>query len=241
MPLAAAGFGAYFGSILSQKNKYENDFRIDMQYLIYANSILFGLLNSLYSLKQQFIASPEIIKEMNILKEEKNSCLEVYLKKNSFDDISKRFNKFNYIKKQILQAEYIFPINEENLKILVETNLNIFNLILSCKESLDTLNCIIKELNSHLHLAEIDMVRYLKPDSQYYLKWYELRLSFHTNVDDCINNINLLIKCLNKSGKILSTNNKKIKFQPIVINNIDKNLQPKTSNLHPQLVEWVEN
>lgn len=239
IPLIAAGGGAYIGSWLSQKNKLKNDFKMDMQYLSYANSVLFAILNSLYTLKQQFIVAPEVIEEMNLLETARNNALDIYLQKNDEKSIKEKYNQFTWLNKQIIQADYSFPINEEKLKILVDINRNIFTLILGCKECLDTLNCIIKELNSHVHLVEIDMVKYLKPDAGFYQKWYELRTGLNINVDDCIVNVDLLIKCINKSGKILSVNNKKINFQPIYVKSLDNKLLPNTESRYHKLREWV--
>lgn len=239
VPLIAAGGGAYIGSWLIQKNKLENDFKMDMQYLSYANSVLFAILNSLYTLKQQFVIAPEVVEEMNLLETARNNTLEIYLQKNDEKSIKEKYNQFTWLSKQIIQADYSFPINEEKMKILVDVNRNIFTLILGCKECLNTLNCIIKELNSHLHLVEIDMLKYLKPDSGFYQKWYELRNALNINVDDCIVNLDLLIKCLNKAGEILSVDNKKIKFQPIYVKPPDNKLLPNTQPMYHKLAEWV--
>ena len=60
IPLVAAGFGAFVGGYFAQKNYMNNVFKIDIQYINYANSILFGLLNSLYCLKKQFIVDDKV-------------------------------------------------------------------------------------------------------------------------------------------------------------------------------------
>ena len=81
MPLVAAGFGAFAGGWFSQRNKLNNDFKKDIQYLNYANSILLSLLNSLYGFKKQFITSDNVKKEMQLLESVKDDLLDVYLKK----------------------------------------------------------------------------------------------------------------------------------------------------------------
>jgi len=239
IPLVSAGFGAFAGGWINQNIKQKNDFKADIKYLDYTNSVLFGLINSLYNLKKQFIASPQVINEMQLLKEIKNDLLDQCLRKNTPKDIMKKFNQFSLINKQIIQNNYSLPINEEKLKILVETRQDIYTLILGCKESLDTLNQLVKELNAHIHLFEIDLVKYGKPGTGFYQKLYELRTSLYINVDDCITIIDLLIKCINKSAKIL-TKNKKIHFQPTVIKGIEQNLLPQTECLYPLLLDWVK-
>ena len=238
MPLIAAGFGAFAGGWFTQRNKQNSDLKLDIKYLDYANSVLFALINSLYALKKQFIVSPEVIKEMNLLSEIKNDVLDQYLKKDTPKDIKEKFNQFSFINKQIIQTSYTFPINEENLKILAEIRQDIFSLILGCKESLGTLNQLINELNAHIRLFELDLAKYGKPGSGFYPKLYELRTSLSINVDDCITIIDLLIKCINKSAKII-IKNKKIKFQPTLVKCVEQNLLPKTESLYPLLEKWI--
>ena len=55
IPLVSAGFGAFAGGYFAQKNYLKNSFKCDIQYINYTNSILFGLLNSLYSLKNNLL------------------------------------------------------------------------------------------------------------------------------------------------------------------------------------------
>ena len=238
MPLVAAGFGAFVGGWFSQKNQQAYDFKVNIKYLDYTNSVLFALINSLYGLKKQFIASPEVLKEMALLQDVKDNMLDIYLKKDSPKDIKEKFNQFSLLNKKIIQSNYTFPINEEKLKMLVETRQDIFSLILGIKESLEILNNLVNELNAHIQLVEIDLVKYAKPDSGFYQKLYELRISLEVNVDDCINSIDLLIKCINKSGNIL-TKNTKLKFQSTVIRGIETSLLPKTECQYPYLLDWV--
>lgn len=242
MPLVAAGFGAFAGGWFSQRNKLNNDFKKDIQYLNYANSILLSLLNSLYSFKKQFITSDNVKKEMQLLESVKDDLLDVYLKKDDMKSVKEKFNQFNWLNKKIIQANYNFPINEEKLNILATINVNIYTLILGCKESLEMLNRLTEQLNQHIQLVEIDIVKYAKPDSGFYQKLYELRMNLSINIDDCINNLDLLMKCINKSAKILLANNKKYKitFNPLIAECIEEELVPQIQSQYSQLIKWIK-
>ena len=237
MPLVAAGFGAFAGGWFAQRNKIKNDFKISMQYLNYTNSILLALVNSLYAFKKQFIATENITQEMQILENIKNEFMDEYLQKNDLKSIKEKFNQFNWLNKKIIQSKYTLPLNEEKLIILSKVNINIYTLILGCKESLDTLNNIIEQLNLHLSLSEIDLIKYLKPSCRFYQKLYELRIALHTNIDDCINNMVLLVACINKAGILLCKN--KNCFNTTLINNTPENLKPTTESLYPELTKWI--
>lgn len=241
MPLIAACTGAFAGGWFNQKYKQKNDFKRDIQYLNYTNSILLSLLNSLYGFKKQFITSENVKNEMLLLETIKDDVLDVYLKKDDIKNVKEKFNQFNWLNKKIIQANYNFPINEEKLSILATTNVNIYTLILGCKESLEMLNSLIEQLNQHIQLVEIDIVRYAKPGSGFYQKLYELRINLNINIDDCINNMDLLMKCINKSAKLLLSNNKKdkIPFNPLILDGIEEELVPKIQSQYPQLVKWV--
>ena len=166
---------------------------------------------------------------------------EKYTVKDNTDYLKEVFNQFSLINKTILCAKYTFPINEENLKILTNVNMNIFTEIINYRELLVILNKTIEAINEHLHLAELDL-KYTKPESGYYKKLQELRKIFHTNIDDCIYTAELLIKCLNKSGKILTRKSKDGKeiFKQLVIPQIDDSLLPKLAIKHDGIEEWLE-
>lgn len=238
MPLVAAAFGAFVGGWFAQRNKIKNDFKISMQYLNYTNSILLALVNSLYGFKKQFIASENITQEMQILENIKNEFMDEYLQNNDLKSIKEKFNQFNWLNKKIIQSKYVLPLNEEKLIILSKVNINIYTLILGCKETLETLNNLIEQLNLHMKLPEIDLVKYLKPSCGFYQKLYELRIALHTNIDDSINNIVLLMECINKAGSILCKNDKNY-FKTTLIDNIPENLKPTTESLYPELVKWI--
>lgn len=241
IPLVAAGFGAFAGGYFAQRNYLNNAFKIDIQYINYANSILFGLLNSLYCMKKQFIADDKVQVEMQLINNLPDESFEEYVGNNNKHYLKKIFNMFSCINRSILCAKYTFPINEENLKIMADVNMNIFTEIINCRESLTILNKIIETLNEHIHLAEIDL-KHTKPGNGYYKKLHDLRISLHENVDDCIYNVELLIKCFNKSGKLLTKNNKvgtEI-FKQIIIPQIEDVLLPLKATKHIQIEKWIE-
>lgn len=241
MPLVAAGFGAFAGGWFSQRNEQNNDFKRDIQYLNYTNAITLSLLNSLYGFKKQFITSDNVKNEMQLLENAKEDLLDVCLRKDDIKSVKEKFNQFNWLNKKIIQANYNFPINEEKLHILATTNVNIYTLILGCKESLEMLNSLIEQLNQHVQLVEIDIVKYAKPGSGFYQKLYELRMNLNINIDDCISNLDLLMKCINKSAKILLSNKKdKIPFNPLIVEDIEEGLAPQTKSQYPQLVKWIK-
>lgn len=241
IPLVAAGFGAFAGGYFAQKNYMNNVFKIDIQYINYANSILFGLLNSLYCLKKQFIVDDKVQEEMQLIDNLPDESFDEYVGNNNEHYLKKVFNMFSFINQTILCAKYTFPINEENLKIIADINMNIFTEIINCRESLTILNKVIEILNEHIHLAEIDL-KYTKHGNGYYKKLHDLRISLHENVDDCIYNVELLIKCLNKSGKLLTKNSKKGTeiFKEIIIPQVEDDLQPVKATKHIQIEKWLE-
>ena len=104
------------------------------------------------------------------------------------------------------------------------------------------LNCLIEQLNQHIQLVEIDIVKYAKPNFGFYQKLYEFRMNLSINMDDCINNLDLLMKCMNKSAKILLANNKKYKktFNPLIAECIEEELVPQIQSQYPQLIKWIK-
>ncbi len=238
IPLFAAGFGAFCGSAINQRNKEFNDYKLDIQYIAYANSILFALLDSLYQLKKQFICDENVILEMELLEKVRFTTFSQVLNV-KIENIKDKFNQFKFCSKKIIVSDCLFPINEEKLKILADVNMNIFNLIVSCRESLMNINEVIKQLNEHVCISEDD-IRKTAFDG-YYSKWYELRNIFATCVDDSIVCIILLIECLNKSGTILSKKYKRISFNTIPVDKLKINgLYPKIESPNKKLSEWVK-
>jgi hypothetical protein len=238
IPLFAAGLGAYCGSAINQKNKEFNDYKLNIQYIMYTNSILFALLNSLYALKEQFICNKEIDNEMKLLQQAKLTTFS-QIKKINIKDIKEKFNQFVFCSKKVIIPKYEFPINEEKLKILADINMNIFSLIVSCRESLMNINAIIEQLNIHVSISEDDIRK--TAYEGYYKKWYELRENFAKCIDEAISCIVLLIKCMNKSGTILAKKYKQISFKIIPINKLKvKKLYPKDVTLHKDLTKWAD-
>lgn len=234
MPLVAAGFGAFVGGWFSQRNKQNNDFKINLQYLHYANSVLLGQLNSLYSTKQQFVEPEEIQKELELMKLVALEPFPTLIPANEHL-MKERLGQFKNCYKTIILADYIFPINEEKLQIISEVNQNIFTLIANCKESIIELNATIKAINAHTHLAE-ESIQHTNKDN-YYQKWHSLWLNFQETLNYCIAQLEFLVQCFNKCGLLL-TKNKKIKFKTTNIKFSDKSSYLISEN-YRILLNWL--
>lgn len=235
MPLITAFIGAFTGGWINQRNKQNNDFKRDIQYLHYANSVLLGQLNSLYSTKQQFIEPEEIQKELELMQ---LTALQFFpnLRHTNEHLMKERLNQFRNCYKTIILADYIFPINEEKLQIISEVNQNIFTLIANCKESIVELNATIKAINTHTHLAE-ESIQVTNQDN-YYQKWHSLWFNFQENINYCIAQLEFLVQCFNKCGLQL-TKNKKPKFVLTNIKFTNKNYENTIEESYKHLYKWL--